>query len=143
MTSGYVYKFLDSRGNVLYVGMTMRTLDKRMREHFSKKGHLPDECYKKVSKIMYQEFESKSDVESMEKFYISYYCPKYNIKDKPKERLKVNIPKKLRHWEVYEYIDELKSSIFNIDEFIDVVGKLLSGGICGWALWKLLAVLFI
>ena len=36
----YVYRFKDINDNIIYVGKTAQTLDKRIMQHFTK-GHLP------------------------------------------------------------------------------------------------------
>ena len=41
----YVYRFLDSKGDIIYVGKTVN-IDLRMQQHFGDKGHLSKECYK-------------------------------------------------------------------------------------------------
>lgn len=100
--SGYVYKFIDNKDNVLYIGMTMRNIDERMNEHFGKDGHLPKSCYNQVDKIYFQQYKSKDDVEKMEKFYIAYYYPKYNIRDKPLKKMNIKLPERFEAWQLYD-----------------------------------------
>ena len=73
----YVYRFLDSKGNIIYVGKTVN-INLRMQQHFSDKGHLPKECYNSVAKIEYQKYKTESDSLIMETYYITKYSPKYN-----------------------------------------------------------------
>ena len=73
----YVYRFLDSKGNIIYVGKTVN-INNRMQQHFSDKGHLPKECYNSVAKIEYQKYKTESDSLIMETYYITKYSPKYN-----------------------------------------------------------------
>lgn len=141
--AGYVYKFLDSKGNVLYVGMTMRELSKRMHEHFGTDGHLPQSCYDRVNKIMYQTFKEKDDVEKMEKFYIAYYYPEYNIKDKPSKKLNVHLPKRFENWKQYEN-DVILNKNYNAGEsgiIPEWLYNTLMAGIIGGTAWKLLLLL--
>ena len=72
----YIYRFLDSKGNIIYVGKTVN-MDNRMQNHFNK-GHLPKECYNSVAKIEYQKHKTESDALIMETYYITKYSPKYN-----------------------------------------------------------------
>ena len=72
----YVYRFLDSKGNIIYVGKTVN-MDNRMQSHFNK-GHLPKECYNAVCRIEYQKHKTESDALIMETYYITKYSPKYN-----------------------------------------------------------------
>ena len=39
----YVYRFLDKDNEIIYVGKTYN-LETRLKTHFGKKGHLPEEC---------------------------------------------------------------------------------------------------
>ena len=73
----YVYRFLDSKGNIIYIGKTVN-IDLRMQQHFSDKGHLTKECYRSVAKIEYQKYKTESDSLIMETYYITKYSPKYN-----------------------------------------------------------------
>ena len=73
----YVYRFLDSKGNIIYIGKTVNS-DLRMQQHFSDKGHLAKECYNSVAKIEYQKYKTESDSLIMETYYITKYSPKYN-----------------------------------------------------------------
>ena len=72
----YVYRFLDSKGNIIYVGKTVN-MDNRMQSHFTK-GHLSKECYNSVAKIEYQKYKTESDSLIMETYYITKHSPRYN-----------------------------------------------------------------
>ena len=73
----YVYRFLDSKGNIIYIGKTVN-MDNRMQSHFTK-GHLPKECYNAVCRIEYQKHKTESDALIMETYYITKYSPKYIV----------------------------------------------------------------
>ena len=50
---GYVYKFIDEKNNVLYVGKTVN-MDARMKQHFSQKSHLHGSgLYEQIQRIEY------------------------------------------------------------------------------------------
>lgn len=97
----YVYKFLDAKNNVIYVGRT-KDIVKRMEQHFSK-GHLPEECYTSVNKVYYTEFNSFTDMAMYEIYLINALKPKYNTTDKDIENedfiSEFGVPEK--HWKRY------------------------------------------
>lgn len=104
----FVYRFLDSDNNVLYVGKT-ETLNYRIRTHFTK-GHLPKECYNSVAKIEYLTMKSIIMMDIREIYYINLYKPEYNsnhIVNEPAITIKDFATDK---WEEYnkEHINELE-----------------------------------
>ena len=72
----YVYRFIDGKGNIIYIGKTVN-INSRMQQHFSN-GHLDKQCYNSVAKIEYQKYKTESDSLIMETYYITKYSPKYN-----------------------------------------------------------------
>ena len=105
-----VYRFLDFDGKVIYIGKT-KNLSKRVFTHFSKKGHLPDECYLSCCKIEYMEFESATDMDLAEIYLINKYSPIYNKMSNNKDYctwdLEVN-----EDWKDYEYNIQLSKFRF-------------------------------
>lgn len=77
----YVYRFLDKSDNIIYVGKTI-DINKRIYVHFSPRGHLPLECYEKVSKIEYIECKNNTDMTMKEIYFINKFKPIYNVRDK-------------------------------------------------------------
>ncbi len=73
----YVYRFLDSENNILYIGKTA-DIRERMYQHFSEFSHLPKECYEKVSKIEYLEVNDNVDGTIIEKYLIKEFHPVFN-----------------------------------------------------------------
>ena len=73
----YIYRFIDSNNNIIYVGKTSQTLDKRIGQHFTR-GHLPKQCYSCIARIEYQKYKTESDSLIMETYYITKYSPRYN-----------------------------------------------------------------
>ena len=98
----YTYRFKDAYDNTIYVGYTGQTMAQRMGQHFSSKGHLPKECYKSVAKIEYIHWETKSDAQIMEVYYINKYKPKYNKQDKRLDSLTIQLDEK--EWKTYEVL---------------------------------------
>ena len=98
----YTYRFVDTNGNVIYVGYTGQTMAKRISQHFTK-GHLPKKCYKSIARIDYIKWDSKSDAQVMEVYYINKYHPKFNKLDKQGDRLNIQIEDE-KEWKVYQVI---------------------------------------
>ena len=82
----YLYRFLNSRGTVIYVGKT-NNLEQRLRQH----NHLPQSCYKSIKRIEYAEFENESDQIVYEVFYINSLKPRYNKDAKGKDVLTISL----------------------------------------------------
>lgn len=98
----YTYRFVDTDENVIYVGYTGQTMAKRISQHFTK-GHLPKRCYKSIARIDYIKWDSKSDAQVMEVYYINKYHPKFNKLDKQGDRLNIQIEDE-KEWKVYQVI---------------------------------------
>ena len=98
----YTYRFVDTDENVIYVGYTGQTMAKRISQHFTK-GHLPKRCYKSIARIDYIKWDSKSDAQVMEVYYINKYHPKFNKLDKQGDRLNIKIEDE-KEWKVYQVI---------------------------------------
>ena len=94
----YVYRFLDSTGNIIYIGKTVN-MDNRMQSHFTK-GHLPKECYRSVAKIEYQKYKTESDSLIMETYYITKYSPKYNKLGQSRDVPTITFDEK--NWKIYK-----------------------------------------
>ena len=73
----YTYRFLDSENRVIYVGYTGQSMAKRIGQHFEK-GHLPKKAYKSIQRIEYIKWDTKSDAQVMEVYFICKYKPRYN-----------------------------------------------------------------
>lgn len=65
----YVYRFLDKKKNIIYVGKSKQDLEQRFRSH----THLPDACYDLTYKIEYIECKTESDMAIKEIYYINKY----------------------------------------------------------------------
>lgn len=101
----YIYRFIDINSNIIYVGKTSQTLDKRIAQHFTK-GHLPKECYQSVAKIEYQKYKTESDALVMETFYITKYNPKFNKLQKSRDLPTLDLDKK--EWKLYREYKSIK-----------------------------------
>lgn len=95
---GYVYRFLNNRNEIIYVGYT-KDINRRMHEHFTR-GHLPQPCYDSVATIEYKKYKTKSDASVMEIYYINTYQPIYNTRSKMHEPVTINISDS-DNWRLY------------------------------------------
>ena len=101
----YIYRFLDINDNIIYIGKTSQTLDKRMGQHFTK-GHLPKECYLNVARIEYQKYKTESDALVMETFYITKDNPRYNKLQKSRDFPTLDLDK--QEWKLYKQYKLIK-----------------------------------
>lgn len=69
-----LYRFLDENDTLLYIGISDNDILTRVKQH----THLPLECYDSVEFIEYCEFDTKCDVELIERYLVSKHKPKFN-----------------------------------------------------------------
>ena len=98
----YTYRFVDANENIIYVGYTGQSMAKRIGQHFEK-GHLPKKCYKSIAKIEYIKWDTKSDAQVMEVYFINKYHPIYNKLDKQNDHLNIQVADE-KEWQVYQII---------------------------------------
>ena len=98
---------------------------KRIGQHFEK-GHLPKKCYKSIARIECIKWETKSDAQVMEVYFINKYHPIYNKLDKQNDHLNIQVTDE-KEWEVYQVIKKpnIKYEAEN--------------GILTWIMWGALA----
>ncbi len=121
----YTYRFLDSENRVIYVGYTGQSMAKRIGQHFEK-GHLPKKCYKSIARIECIKWETKSDAQVMEVYFINKYHPIYNKLDKQNDHLNIQVTDE-KEWQVYQVIKKPN------------VKYEAEGGILTWIMWGALA----
>ena len=121
----YTYRFIDCNENIIYVGYTGQSMAKRIGQHFEK-GHLPKKCYKSIARIECIKWETKSDAQVMEVYFINKYHPIYNKLDKQNDHLNIQVTDE-KEWEVYQVIKKpnIKYEAEN--------------GILTWIMWGALA----
>ena len=95
---GYVYRFLDNQGNIIYVG-SCEDIKQRLRQHFEH-GHLDDSCYNNVLYVDYAEFKSRTEAYMYEQYEIAMLQPEYNTNGKINEQVELEYLnlKKLPSW---------------------------------------------
>lgn len=65
----YVYRFIDKKKNIIYVGKSKQDLEQRFKGH----RHLPNMCYELTYKIEYIECPTESDMSIKEIYYINKF----------------------------------------------------------------------
>lgn len=63
---------------------------------------MPQNCYKSIARIDYIKWDTKSDAQVMEVYYINKYHPKFNKLDKQGDKLNIQVDEK--EWKVYQVI---------------------------------------
>ena len=121
----YTYRFIDCNENIMYVGYTAQSMAKRMGQHMER-GHLPKKAYKSIARIDYIKWETKSDAQVMEVYFINKYHPIYNKLDKQNDHFNIQVTDE-KEWEVYQVI---KKPNIKYDP---------EGGILTWIMWGALA----
>lgn len=105
---GYVYRFLDERNRVLYVGKTVQ-MERRMQQHFSSKSHLArngkGDLYEKVYTIEYIKCKDEFTALQKELYYINLYKPPYNTASKIKQML--DFSDATDKWKVYRVVRQV------------------------------------
>ena len=77
-----VYRFIDTSNNVIYIG-SAKSIDRRLRSHFSSKGSNVDkEAYKNTALVEILKTDSYGKALDYEQYFINEYKPKYNKRDK-------------------------------------------------------------
>lgn len=97
----YVYFFLNSNREIIYIGRT-NNIEKRMKSHFLYGGHLVSRAYLETKHVVYIELPTLVDSKIKEIYYINYYKPRYNTADKQDDMMYRN-----RIWEM-EYLNKFK-----------------------------------
>ena len=121
----YTYRFVDANENIIYVGYTGQSMAKRIGQHFEK-GHLPKKCYKSIARIDYIKWDTKSDAQVMEVYFINKYHPIYNKLDKQNDHLNIQVTDE-KEWQVYQVIKKPNTKYE------------AEGGILTWIMWGALA----
>ena len=52
--SFFLYRFIDSNENIIYIGRTNDIRRRLLKEHFSDNTHLPNECYLETVRVSTQ-----------------------------------------------------------------------------------------
>lgn len=97
--SYYVYKFLDTNNNIIYIGQTNNIRRRIEQEHFTSMGHLTQECYKNTNKVEYVELNNGDEMNIYERYLINIYNPKYNKALNNKSRFSFELPE--LDWKTY------------------------------------------
>ncbi len=120
----FLYRFLDNKGNIIYIGRTNDIRRRILKEHFANNTHLPDKCYIETEKVEYTEIINESEEVAYEAILINQHRPKFNTQFKDDGNFEVEVPKFQWHEFEWEYDGQLawlkkkKQGVINADEVI-------------------------
>ncbi|MFC6456020.1 GIY-YIG nuclease family protein [Paenibacillus vulneris] len=102
-----MYLFLDKNEEIIYVGKTKNLTTRLEKQHFTRSGHLPFDCYYRTETILYAQIESEVSMSIYEIYYINKYQPEYNDTHKYKESdIQIDLPE--LNWVEYKDTGKLK-----------------------------------
>ena len=78
----YLYRFVDIKGEIIYIGRTNNIKRRILEEHFTEKTHIVRQCYLEINQIEYTEISNESEEVAYEAVLINRMRPKYNIQFK-------------------------------------------------------------
>lgn len=102
MENYFVYRFLNSDEDVVYVGKTRNSLEKRMSVHFGNSGHLSKEQLDTVATIEYLDFDSRVEMDIAELYYINKWKPPFNTQSKYDEEFSME-PRVDDQWKPFDF----------------------------------------
>lgn len=105
----YVYRFKNTKDEIIYVGYTGQALKNRMHQHWDK-GHLPSKCYNQVARIEYIQYPTKADAMIMETYYINKFKPIYNKQSKQMDCVTIHIDKE-KEWKLYKSLQVTETEL--------------------------------
>jgi excinuclease UvrABC nuclease subunit len=117
-----VYRFLDDKEDVIYVGKSNTIRTRIYNQHFTKNGHLPYECYKKTAKVEIIPLNNSIECTSLEAYLINKYKPIYNTRDKERKlKLVTAFDDKLQeleegNWKTYRTFRQLDKNKIRLKE---------------------------
>lgn len=82
----YIYRYYNKENEIIYVGLTSRPMQNRVKEH--EKDKLKNETYR----IDYATVKTRADMQLYEIYYINKYQPKYNIRTLDKKGIHISLP---------------------------------------------------
>lgn len=104
-----VYKLLDSKNNVLYVGKS-KQLKTRIFNHTRGKSNIEKECSKKICRVEFLEFENECDMDLFEIYSIYYYNPPYNKENTSKIGIiEIEMPKQWNELNINTFEKNIKT----------------------------------
>jgi len=108
----YLYRFLNSSNDVLYIGRTTDIHRRILKEHFADKTHLPAQCYLDTDRIEYVEISHESEAVAYEAMLINRLHPKYNSPLNDGREFNLPLPEfswQPFQWEFCEQLEVLKT----------------------------------
>lgn len=97
----YLYRFINDKDKVIYIGRTNDIRRRIITEHFTNNTHLPNECYAETQRVEYTEFTNESEEVAYEAILINQEKPKYNVQFNDSAKFDVKLP--LIEWKLFEW----------------------------------------
>lgn len=111
MDKYYVYRFLNSLREVVYVGKTRQPLEKRIESHFGSGGHLQKSQIATVTKVEFLELSSRIEMDIVELYYINMWKPIFNTQAKYDEEFSMDA-REGDYWEDFEFtVEETRKEV--------------------------------
>lgn len=125
----YLYRFVDEKDRIIYIGRTNDIRRRILKEHFTDNTHLPKECYLETKRIEYVEITNESEEVAYEAILINQIRPKYNVQFKDEGDFNVKIPE--FNWDIFEWeyngqLDWLKKKKMGVINAKDVMVNCMS-----------------
>lgn len=113
---GYILYRIWYGDSLVYLGRTKQPLQSRIHGHLFKKPMHRSINIELVTKIEYTEFQTESDMNLYEIYFINLWKPTLNVDDKCKDDLSVRLPDV--EWKVFitHLWDKWKNEIHVIDD---------------------------
>jgi predicted GIY-YIG superfamily endonuclease len=113
----YIYRFLNKKRDVIYVGRTKNISSRISKQHFAENGHLDPKCYDETLEVHYAELNNINEQMIYELYFIGKFKPKYNSQyNTGNNDLDFTLPDV--NWNIY--IEPKKSKI----EYMEVIYKM-------------------
>lgn len=120
-TGAGCYRFIDTLGNVIYIGSS-KSIHRRLSSHFNgKQGHLGSTVYSQVARVEICKCEDYPIALAMEQYLINKYKCKFNRRDKS-HNINSTVTKnsqfyeKLENWQLYYKFKELDTEKIKLNK---------------------------
>lgn len=118
----YLYRFLNSSKDIIYIGRTNDIKRRILKEHFTDNTHLPNICYLETQKVEYVKVVNESEEVAYEAILINEYRPKYNTQFKDEGEFDIQMPDfdwVEFEWEYvgqFEWLKKRKENVVEVNE---------------------------
>jgi hypothetical protein len=100
MSEFSVYRFLNKDDETIYIGRTNNLKRRLELDHFTKHGHLDQECYDQTERIEFMNLISEGEMKIYETYLINKYNPIYNKVEKRGDTFTFELKE---YWHEYQF----------------------------------------